>query len=41
MDLGLELGLIAEFVFWMALFAEWWLFQDQRPREIVHGFHHQ
>jgi hypothetical protein len=40
-DQGWEMDLIAEFVFWMALFAQYWRFQLQNQREAVHGFPHQ
>jgi hypothetical protein len=39
--MGWEMDLIAEFVFWMALFAQYWRFQAQRWREVVRGFPHQ
>jgi hypothetical protein len=41
------MDLLAEFVFWMALFAQSWRFQEQKqkqkqkPREVVRGFPHQ
>jgi hypothetical protein len=43
MDLGWEMGLIAEFVFWMALFAQCWRLQKQKQKqwEVVRGFPHQ
>jgi hypothetical protein len=41
MDQGWEMDLIAEFVSWMALFAQYWRFQPQKQREVVRGFPHQ
>jgi hypothetical protein len=41
MDLEWEMDLIAEFVFWMGLLAQCWIFQDQRWKEVVRGFRHQ
>jgi hypothetical protein len=41
MDLGWKMGLIAEFVFWMALLAQCMRFQESRLREVVRGFPHQ
>jgi hypothetical protein len=41
MDLVWKMGLIAEFVLWMALLAQYWRFQEQRLREAVRGFPHQ
>jgi hypothetical protein len=41
MDLGWEMDLIAEFVFWKALFAGYWRFQQQTQPEVVRGFPHQ
>jgi hypothetical protein len=41
MDVGWEMGLIAEFVFWMALFAQYWRFEPQKQQEVVRGFPHQ
>jgi hypothetical protein len=37
------MDLIAEFVFWMALSAQYWRFQPQKQKqkEVVRGFPHQ
>jgi hypothetical protein len=41
MDLLGEMGLIAEFMLWMAFRAQCWQFQEQRMRDVVAGFRHQ
>jgi hypothetical protein len=40
MDLGWEMGFIVEFVLWMGLLVQWWLFQGQMWG-VLHGFRHQ
>jgi hypothetical protein len=41
MDQGWKMGLIGEFVFWMALRAQCRRFQESSVREVVRGFPHQ